>query len=266
VFFALCLPFDFSSQKVIRREDNPIFPSLDLGLQYLSSHKKQQQHPVVLRFKKYHKLTIQQNLMFSVAQSSNIVGTTQKVVVHKAKKVKSSSKSILRCSAQKEETEEKRSSSSLQQAAVATVLSVSMLAQPAFAASEIAQFAAGDSKAAADALLAEYTQKRAIVQQAPKTKSLAKGGKKAKKEAAAPKESGGGFSLPSFSLPSLPSPGAGKEKAAPAAKAAPAPAAAKEGGSGKLIAVCLVLFSPLVLVQVESFKTLARLAKQKAGN
>jgi hypothetical protein len=33
-----------------------------------------------------------------------------------------------------------------------------------------------------------------------------------------------------------------------------------------LIAVCLVLFSPLVLVQVESFKTLARLAKQKAGN
>ena len=196
--------------------------------------------------------------MFSVAQSSNIVGTTQKVVVHKAKKAKSSSKSILRCSAQKEETEEKRSSSSLQQAAVATVLSVSMLAQPAFAASEIAQFAAGDSKAAADALLAEYTQKRAIVQQAPKTKSLAKGGKKAKKEAA---ESGGGFSLPS-----LPSPGAGKEKAAPAAKAAPAPAAAKEGGSGKLIAVCLVLFSPLVLVQVESFKTLARLAKQKAGN
>jgi hypothetical protein len=185
--------------------------------------------------------------------------------------VKSSSKSILRCSAQKEETEEKRSSSSLQQAAVATALSVSMLAQPAFAASEIAQFAAGDSKAAADALLAEYTQKRAIVQQAPKTKSLAKGGKKAKKEAAALKESGGGFSLPSFSLPSfslpsLPSPGAGKEKAAPAAKAAPAPAAAKEGGSGKLIAVCLVLFSPLVLVQVESFKTLARLAKQKAGN
>ena len=180
--------------------------------------------------------------------------------------MKSSSKSILRCSAQKEETEEKRSSSSLQQAAVATVLSVSMLAQPAFAASEIAQFAAGDSKAAADALLAEYTQKRAIVQQAPKTKSLAKGGKKAKKEAAAQKESGGGFSLPSFSLPSLPSPGAGKEKAAPAAKAAPAPAAAKEGGSGKLIAVCLVLFSPLVLVQVESFKTLARLAKQKAGN
>ena len=202
--------------------------------------------------------------MFSVAQSS-IVGTTQKVVVNKTKKVKSSSKSILRCSAQQEETE-KRSSSSLQQAAVATVLSVSMLAQPAFAASEIAQFAAGDSKAAADALLAEYTQKRAIVQQAPKTKSLAKGGKKAKKEAAASKESGGGFSLPSFSLPSLPSPGAGKEKAAPAAKAAPAPAAAKEGGSGKLIAVCLVLFSPLVLVQVESFKTLARLAKQKAGN
>ena len=201
--------------------------------------------------------------MFSVAQSSNILGTTQKVVVHKAKKVKSSSKSNLRCSAQKEETEEKRSSSSLQQAAVATVLSVSMLAQPAFAASEIAQFAGGDSKAVADALLAEYTQKRAIVQQAPKTKSLAKGGKKAKKEAA---ESGGGFSFPSFSLPSLPSPGAGKEKAAPAAKAAPAPAAAKEGGSGKLIAVCLVLFSPLVLVQVESFKTLARLAKQKAGN
>jgi hypothetical protein len=194
--------------------------------------------------------------MFSVIAQSSIVGTTQKVVVQKAKKVKSSS--IVRCSAQKEE--EERSSSSLQQAAVATVLSMSMLAQPAFAASEIAQFAAGDSKAAADALLAEYTQKRAIVQQAPKTKSLAKGGKKAKKEAAAPKESGGGFSLPSFSLPSLPSPGASKEKAAPA------PAAAKEGGSGKLIAVCLVLFSPLVLVQVESFKTLARLAKQKAGN
>jgi len=194
--------------------------------------------------------------MFSVIAQSSIVGTTQKVVVQKAKKVKSSC--IVRCSAQKEE--EERSSSSLQQAAVATVLSMSMLAQPAFAASEITQFAAGDSKAAADALLAEYTQKRAIVQQAPKTKSLAKGGKKAKKEAAAPKESGGGFSLPSFSLPSLPSPGAGKEKAAPA------PAAAKEGGSGKLIAVCLVLFSPLVLVQVESFKTLARLAKQKAGN
>ena len=174
------------------------------------------------------------------------------------KKSSCKSSSIVRCSAQKEER-----SSSLQQAAVATVLSMSMLAQPALAASEIAQFAAGDSKAAADALLADYTNKRAIVQQAPKTKSLAKGGKKAKKEAAA--KEGGGFSLPSFSLPSLPSPGAGKEKAAPAAKAAPAPKAAKEGGNGKLIGVCLVLFSPLILVQVESFKTLARLAKQKAG-
>jgi len=193
--------------------------------------------------------------MFSVAQSS-IVGA--RVAVNTNKKSSCKSSSIVRCSAQKEER-----SSSLQQAAVATVLSMSMLAQPALAASEIAQFAAGDSKAAADALLADYTSKRAIVQKAPKTKSLATGGKKAKKEAAA--KEGGGFSLPSFSLPSLPSPGAGKEKAAPAAKAAPAPKAAKEGGNGKLIGVCLVLFSPLILVQVESFKTLARLAKQKAG-
>ena len=101
-----------------------------------------------------------------------------------------------------------------------------MLAQPAFAASEIAQFAGGDSKAAADALLADYTQKRAIVQQAPKTKSLAS--KKAKKEAM----------KVAAVFPCRRSPCrlcrllALVRKAAPAAKAAPAPAVAKEA-SGK---------------------------------
>merc|ERR1712100_930718 len=77
---------------------------------------------------------------------------------------------------------------------------------------EIALFADSGSKAAADALLADYASKRAIVQQAPKAKSLAS--KKAKK-------GGGGFSLPSVSLPSisLPSVGSGKQKAAPAKKA-----------------------------------------------
>ena len=179
--------------------------------------------------------------MFSVAQSS-IVGT--KVVVNAKKSSNVKSSSIVRCNAQKEER-----SSSLQQAAVATVLSMSMLAQPVFAASEIAQFADSGSKAAADALLADYASKRAIVQQAPKTKSLAS--KKAKKE-------GGGFSLPSVSLPSisLPSVGSGKQKAAPAKKAT----------GTNLLGTCLVLFSPLFLVQAESFRTLARLAKQKAGN
>ena len=194
--------------------------------------------------------------MFSVAQSS-IVGT--KVVVNAKKSSNVKSSSIVRCNAQKEER-----SSSLQQAAVATVLSMSMLAQPVFAASEIAQFADSGSKAAADALLADYASKRAIVQQAPKTKSLAS--KKAKKE-------GGGFSLPSVSLPSislpsisLPSVGSGKQKAAPAKKAKKAPKVAKEATGTNLLGTCLVLFSPLFLVQAESFRTLARLAKQKAGN
>ena len=184
--------------------------------------------------------------MFSVAQSS-IVGT--KVVVNAKKSSNVKSSSIVRCNAQKEER-----SSSLQQAAVATVLSMSMLAQPVFAASEIAQFADSGSKAAADALLADYASKRAIVQQAPKTKSLAS--KKAKKE-------GGGFSLPSVSLPSV---GSGKQKAAPAKKAKKAPKVAKEATGTNLLGTCLVLFSPLFLVQAESFRTLARLAKQKAGN
>ena len=189
--------------------------------------------------------------MFSVAQSS-IVGT--KVVVNAKKSSNVKSSSIVRCNAQKEER-----SSSLQQAAVATVLSMSMLAQPVFAASEIAQFADSGSKAAADALLADYASKRAIVQQAPKTKSLAS--KKAKKEC-------GGFSLPSVSLPSisLPSVGSGKQKAAPAKKAKKAPKVAKEATGTNLLGTCLVLFSPLFLVQAESFRTLARLAKQKAGN
>ena len=198
--------------------------------------------------------------MFSVAQSS-IVGT--KVVVNAKKSSNVKSSSIVRCNAQKEER-----SSSLQQAAVATVLSMSMLAQPVFAASEIAQFADGSSKAAADALLADYTSKRAIVQQAPKTKSLAS--KKAKKE-------GGGFSLPSVSLPSislpsvslpsisLPSVGSGKQKAAPAKKAKKAPKVAKEATGTNLLGTCLVLFSPLFLVQAESFRTLARLAKEGGG-
>ena len=51
VFFALCLPFDFSSKKVIRREDNPIFPSLDLGLQYLSSYKSSNSTPLFFDLK-----------------------------------------------------------------------------------------------------------------------------------------------------------------------------------------------------------------------
>ena len=186
--------------------------------------------------------------MFSVAQSS-IVGT--KVVVNAKKSSNVKSSSIVRCNAQKEER-----SSSLQQAAVATVLSMSMLAQPVFAASEIAQFADGSSKAAADALLADYASKRAIVQQAPKTKSLAS--KKAKKE-------GGGFSLPSISLPSMPSVGSGKQKAAPAKKAKKAPKVAKEATGTNLLGTCLVLFSPLFLVQAESFRTLARLAKEGGG-
>jgi len=207
--------------------------------------------------------------MFSISQSSTtlygakVVRATTKSVKSRssssATKSSSASKTV-RCERREEREEQQRQREEREeqqrpgQKVAAIALSLTMLAQPAFAANEIAQFAKGDSKATAVALLADYKSKKAIVQTAPKTKNLA--GKSKQNSSSA----GAWFSLPSFSLPSFSSSG-GSSSAPKAAKAAAAP---KEAGGGKLLGICFVLFSPLALVQFESVKTLARLAAQKA--
>ena len=94
--------------------------------------------------------------------------------------------------------------------AVAGALALTMLAQPAFAMSELGQIADGDKSAAAKSLaeaeFAELLAKKKAPAPVKKTKNLAVG---------LPS-----FSAPSFSAPSLPSGGA--SKSAPKAKAAPA--------------------------------------------
>ena len=93
--------------------------------------------------------------------------------------------------------------------AVAGALALTMLVQPAFAASELGQIADGDKSAAAKDLAASLNAELLAKKKAPapvkKTKNLAVG---------LPS-----LSLPSFSAPSLPSGGA--SKSAPKAKAAP---------------------------------------------
>ena len=93
--------------------------------------------------------------------------------------------------------------------AVAGALALTMLAQPAFAMSELGQIADGDKSAAAKSLaeaeFAELLAKKKAPAPVKKTKNLAVG---------LPS-----FSAPSFSAPSLPSGGA--SKSAPKAKAAP---------------------------------------------
>ena len=132
---------------------------------------------------------------------------------------------------------------SSREATIAVVLSLTILAQPA------ASLAASDSKATAKALLADYEQKRAIVERgAPKTKNFSKGPN---------------LSLPSFSAPSFSFPGGGGSKKAAPAKKAAKKAPPKEAGTN-LLGTFFVLFSPLLFVQAEVFGTLARLAKQKA--
>jgi hypothetical protein len=80
--------------------------------------------------------------------------------------------------------------------------------------------------------------------------------------AARPAESstGGGFSFPSFSLPSF-----GTEPVSSGKPAAPAgPAEPKEGPSPLLLAA-LVLFSPLLVVQLVQVQTIVRLGSQALG-
>ena len=75
-------------------------------------------------------------------------------------------------------------------------------------------------------------------------------------------ESGGGFSLPSFSF-SLPSFG-GEEAKAPAKKEVKA-AKEAEGPSPLFLGMAL-LFSPLLIVQAVQVQTIARLAGQVLGD
>lgn len=136
--------------------------------------------------------------------------------------------------------------------AVAGALALTMLVQPAFAASELGQIADGDKSAAAKDLAASLNAELLAKKKAPapvkKTKNLAVG---------LPS-----VSLPSFSAPSLPSGGA--SKSAPKAKAAPKAPAEKIEGSGSLGLAMVVLFSPLLAVAGLSVQTLLRVIPQAA--